>query len=495
MRIQLATRILLMIVGVLAVTLTSSVIALWSSWRVEGVLQSVVAESRARLQAAEELEIALLDQRGYVSAYMLDDGDDAWLKELRAVEPAFARWLDAAKQTASSQAEKQILESLDAEYAVYDAQRDQAIALYDAGDHERARRVLLDDVYQSYRRAYDLCEGFIAANEQAIAAVTAGARREVQLATLTVGMLVAATFALGGALLWLFFARVLFPLRRMLGEVRQFSEAADPRLEPQDELRAVGAYLQTLMTDMADTRQALRQSRVQLEQGQKLASVGKLAASVAHEIRNPLTAVKMWLFSLRKTAGGDAAVQRKFEMISDELARLESVVQSFLEFSRPPDLRLQRVDVSRLLESTVELLSHRLEERQVRVEFSPMGSLPDIEGDPEQLKQVLINLIWNAVEAMERGGVVHISALEQAEASGKPAVVVRVCDSGSGIPEEVKHQIYEPFFTTKEGGAGLGLCIAASILARHGGRLVIESSTPQGTCFAMRLLVHPETIR
>jgi signal transduction histidine kinase len=279
----------------------------------------------------------------------------------------------------------------------------------------------------------------------------------------------------------------------MIADARMFAEeGADPAQGVQDELRAVGLYLQTLMSDVADTRTVLRESRSQLMQAQKLASVGKLAASVAHEIRNPLTAVKMWLFSLRKTAGADPALHRKFDLISEELSRLEGVLQNFLEFSRPPALRLQNVNVLPLLEKTLELLSHRLAERDIQVEMAMNGALPPITADPEQLKQVLINLIWNSAEAMHDGGVVRLSAEAQSDNAGRLGVTVRIRDTGCGISEEAKAKIYEPFFTTKEDGAGLGLCIAAGIMARHGGRLALESSTPQETCFALWIPVRQE---
>ena len=157
-----------------------------------------------------------------------------------------------------------------------------------------------------------------------------------------VGISSVLTLLLGGFLLWLFFYRVLFPLRGMVADAQLYRgdrHAADKGSE-EDELRMMGNHLRNLMSDVSDTRSRLERSRNQLLVAEKLASVGKLAASVAHEIRNPLTAMKMWLFSIQEAVRGNADLGRKLGIISEEIARLESIVRDFLEFSRPLTLAL-----------------------------------------------------------------------------------------------------------------------------------------------------------
>ena len=150
------------------------------------------------------------------------------------------------------------------------------------------------------------------------------------------------TLLLGGFLLWLFFYRVLFPLRGMVADAQLYrgDRHASDKGSEEDELRMMGNHLRNLMSDVSDTRSRLERSRNQLLVAEKLASVGKLAASVAHEIRNPLTAMKMWLFSIQEAVQGNADLGRKLGIISEEIARLESIVRDFLEFSRPRTLAL-----------------------------------------------------------------------------------------------------------------------------------------------------------
>jgi signal transduction histidine kinase len=218
---------------------------------------------------------------------------------------------------------------------------------------------------------------------------------------------------------------------------------------------------------------------------EKLASVGKLAACVAHEVRNPLTAIKMWLFSLRKAVGNTPELEHRFDVIAEEITRLEGIIRSFLEFSRPPALKPRPERLSLLLDKTLELFLPRIEGREIHLSREEAADVPPVMADGEQLKQVWLNLLNNAAEAAGPGGTIHISASAASEADGRPMAVVRIRNTGTPMPDDVRQRIFEPFFSTKENGTGLGLCIAAHIMARHHGRLVLEDSTDQETSFAV----------
>ncbi len=314
--------------------------------------------------------------------------------------------------------------------------------------------------------------------------------------TWVVGISGVLTFLLGGFLLWLFFYRVLLPLRGMVAEAQLYhgDHHAYEKGSEEDELRMMGNHLRNLMSDVSDTRSRLERSRNQLLVAEKLASVGKLAASVAHEIRNPLTAMKMWLFSIRETVPGNVDLRRKLGIVSEEIARLESIVRDFLEFSRPRALDCQPQDVGAAIDQTLELLGPRFKGEKIKITYAPRPALPPVMADADQLKQVLLNLLGNAADAMAGGGEIRITSNAENDADGRPMVVVRICDAGPGMPQDIRCRIFEPFFTTKEEGTGLGLCIAAQIMAGHNGGLVLESSTEKGTTFAVWLRIAPEPI-
>lgn len=244
-------------------------------------------------------------------------------------------------------------------------------------------------------------------------------------------------------------------------------------------------------------RAQLSESRTHLERHEKLASLGVLAAGIAHEIRNPLTAIKVRLFSLKRSIPDASSVQDDVQVISDEIHRLERIVEDFLQFARPPELECRLVSLGNLVRDVGNLLEPQLARRCVRL---VRESMPEawVRADPEKLKQVLINLVQNAGQSIEGPGTVTlrvVSARRTLLGSAADVAVVEVVDTGRGIPPEVVRRLFDPFFTTKEDGTGLGLCIAARIVELHGGVIEYDTQPQRGTTFRVvlpRVLHHEE---
>jgi len=195
----------------------------------------------------------------------------------------------------------------------------------------------------------------------------------------------------------------------------------------------------------------------------------------------------MRLFSLERSLELSQTQQEDFEVISEEVRHIDTIVQNFLEFARPPKLKIQSISPSEVVDMALQLLRHRLESYGVQVELDRQHRLPMVEADPEQLKEVLINLLVNACEAMGEGGLIVIREEEGvAEPLGR-VVVIRVKDNGPGIPKSVSHKVFQPFFSTKEEGTGLGLSIAYRIVEEHGGWLSLKSKEGEGTTFTITL--------
>jgi signal transduction histidine kinase len=236
-----------------------------------------------------------------------------------------------------------------------------------------------------------------------------------------------------------------------------------------------------------ETQSELEKSREHLLQSEKLALVGKLAAGTSHSIRNPLTSVKMRLFSLSRSLDLDSNQKEDFDVISEEINHIDTIVQNFLEFSRPPRLKLQHISPSDIVDQAIQLLQHRLESYEVFIKIQRKEPLPLVQLDPEQLKEVLINVIINACEAMGQGGSIVIYEETVIEPGKFRSAAISISDNGPGIPDAVQSQIMEPFFTTKEEGTGLGLSIASRIVQEHGGRLDIQSKEGKGSTFIITL--------
>jgi signal transduction histidine kinase len=226
-----------------------------------------------------------------------------------------------------------------------------------------------------------------------------------------------------------------------------------------------------------------------MERQEKLVSLGMLAAGVAHEIRNPLTAIKAWLFIQRKQLQAGTAEYADAEIIGNEVNRLERIVKDVLLFARPSEPRLVEVDAAEPLRQVQLLLAPQLEKANIRLAME--GSVEArIRIDAHQMQQVLINLIQNAADSIGRNGTVTLrvrTGMKRLAERADEVVILEVADTGKGIPAEVEKRLFDPFFTTKETGTGLGLSIAARIVAKHGGALQYQTQVEHGTTFGIVL--------
>jgi len=239
---------------------------------------------------------------------------------------------------------------------------------------------------------------------------------------------------------------------------------------------------------IAPLQLGLTQSRGIIERQEKLASLGVLASGVAHEIRNPLTAIKFRLFSLKQAF--PALVQNEdASIVSNEINRLERIVRDFLKFARPSEPELEDVPAERMVREACDLLKGPLERLGIFVKPEILAS-SRVQADAQQIKQVLINLIQNSAEAIGRDGSITVQLREEVvelEDRPQPVAVLAVVDNGKGISPEVEARLFDPFFTTKEGGTGLGLAVAEGIVEKHGGMLRYETEMNRGTSFELVL--------
>ena len=224
-------------------------------------------------------------------------------------------------------------------------------------------------------------------------------------------------------------------------------------------------------------------------QSEKMALVGKLAAGTAHSIRNPLTSVKMRLFSLSRSCSFTDDQLEDFNVISEEIKQINKILENFLEFARPPRLKTKMKSPSEVVDSALNLLKQRLKSYQVSTTLVRKKILAETLIDPEQLKEVLVNIVINACEAMDGGGIIAIHENEQYVEPRKKVDVITITDNGPGIPQGVKEEVFNPFFTTKEHGTGLGLNIAFNIISQHGGWLTVKSREGEGASFIITLPV------
>jgi signal transduction histidine kinase len=239
---------------------------------------------------------------------------------------------------------------------------------------------------------------------------------------------------------------------------------------------------------IAPLRHQLIESHRTLERQEKLASLGSLAAGVAHEIRNPLTAIRFRLFSLKRALPGNDSESEDMTVIASELDRLERIVEDFLRFARPSEPEPVKVPAQRLLQEVRTLMAPQLAKQQITLNLED-SELLWIRADPQQIKQVMINLIQNAADSIERDGDITLRVRQERAPNRQREglAALEVSDTGKGIPPELEKRLFDPFFTTKAGGTGLGLSIAARIVEKHGGLIRCANRSGEGATFSVVL--------
>ena len=234
--------------------------------------------------------------------------------------------------------------------------------------------------------------------------------------------------------------------------------------------------------------EAIEAARARLVQSEKLAALGQLSATIAHEVRNPLAVIRSAAQSLGESAAHDPEAEKACRFITAEIDRLTNVVGSLLAFARPLRLEPRPVAVDELFDGALLLAAPDLAREHVRVE-RPATARLRVRADVDLVRQVLVGLLVNAVEAAGRNGEIVLDAHPVARSGHEdhPVVEIEVADSGPGVPAELHGRIFEPFFTTRARGTGLGLPIARQIVEAHGGTLAVGARHGGGARFVVRL--------
>jgi signal transduction histidine kinase len=362
-------------------------------------------------------------------------------------------WIDVQKPKLTSAQERAIMEQIDAAYDDYMRAARELLARLDAIGEASATMDEYDNLRKESQRLFELrrslAQAHLASKDRVMARVGAVTTQLRVLVLISLGLLCVFALALGLVV----YRDMILPLRLKLVE----SESLRDRQE-------------------------------------KLASLGVLAAGVAHEIRNPLTAIKGVVFLQQKELQPDSKEYADAKIVEREILRLERIVNDFLLLSHPADSKLAPITADAPLREVQALLAPELAGDGIQLLLADEAPPLPVSADAEQIKQVLINLVRNGAEAIGQHGVVKLRARsDRRRLAGKETrvVILEVEDNGKGIPAEVQKRLFDPFFTTKDTGTGLGLSIAVRIVQSHGGLLEYQTTPGLGTTFGIVLPARP----
>jgi two-component system NtrC family sensor kinase len=287
------------------------------------------------------------------------------------------------------------------------------------------------------------------------------------------------------AFLWRFILRPVRTLRNATERLSRGELGVQIPVRSRDELGNLAASFNSMSRELDEARQR------QMIHAEKLTSLGKLAAVVAHEINNPLSGILTYARLMRKWVDRGDDLEKKsgeiheaLQLIESESRRCGDIVRSLLTFAREQPLNISDVDVNHLVNQCIRLVEHKLELGNIVADLDLAATLPKIRGDAGQIEQLLLALIMNAIEAMPHEGVLRVTTASRSAG----AIAIEIEDNGIGIPAEIRDRLFVPFTTTKEDkGVGLGLAVSKAIVDRHHGTIAVDSEEGRGTKFSIVL--------
>lgn len=446
----------------------------------------MLSENVATIRAVAQLQDVLLQLQA-LTASSPGPPAPATTRRLAALLDEFERDMAAAEKSAKTASEHRLLEQLRRQASVYlapfRAWSQRRSPAEPAGVVPVARPDNLDELAAS-------CRQLLQINEQLVSdSVAHRSSAERWLNPLRIAMMILGPLLgiLCGVWIALGFrhsiARISVTLSstetgaaQAVGHVTVTPAGDLPALQQQVE--AVGVRIRTVVDQ-------LHQARQQLVRSERLAAIGQLAAGVAHELRNPLTSVKLLIQTAARRGPAAALNEKQLWVIQEEIARMETTIQGLLDFARPPALDRSRHDLRETVQRAISLVEGRAKQQKVAVRPQFPEQPVVVDGDHAQLHQVFVNLLLNGIEAAGQGGTVEVS-LHAAEPAGDCCRTV-FRDSGKGLPEAVREHIFEPFVTSKEHGTGLGLAVSRRIVEEHGGTIGAANHPQGGAAFTVVL--------
>jgi signal transduction histidine kinase len=287
--------------------------------------------------------------------------------------------------------------------------------------------------------------------------------------------------------------RITRPLERLSSAVRKIAKGdfdVNVAIKSSDEIGELSTSFNNMAGELKERESSLKKAQHALVQSEKMAALGTLSAGLAHEVKNPLSAVLGYAQLSKRKLGQPEALLKHLDTIETETRRCNEIIGNLMQFSRQEKGEHSRISVNAVVEKSIAIVDHQLSLKNVRIESNLADNIPDVSGNANQLQQVLMNLMINAQQAIgEEGGMVDLATFVNGD-----SVLITVSDTGPGVEADVAEKIFEPFYTTKAAGqgTGLGLSVTYGIIQDHRGKISVERAESGGAKFVITLPLEPE---
>ncbi len=459
-------------------------VSAWYVYRLQKNLADILAQNVTSQRKVQELEIRIRQLRFHSFLYLLDPSPQRQ-ERIDKDHQNFEAALTEARTVARSAEELDLLQQIDQAYRKYHQEMEQLPKLVLPKESGKDLADLADN--HPLKNIVDPSEELLKLNKNMMEESAEESQRvakQAQMTLILLGLLGPAGGLIAGYGIARGLSRSIYQLSVRVRDMAHTldQDVASVSIEAGGDLQSVDRQLQHVVRRVEEVTERQQRHQREMLRAEQLAAVGQLAAGVAHEVRNPLTSVKMLVEVALRSENRKPLSLEDLRVIHGEIVRLEQTVQGLLDFARLPAPQRAACDLRDVVAQAVELVQVRARQQRVEIELNTPKTPMIAEVDAGQLRTVLVNLFLNALDAMPAGGRLLVTL-----AADREQVRVEVADSGSGIAPEMAARLFTPFATTKATGTGLGLSISRRIVEEHGGKLTAANRSAGGACFTLTL--------
>jgi signal transduction histidine kinase len=489
MRFHISYQMIVWSLVTMAIILAGGFLIISYIYRVQDETNLLMEQNVQSARMAKELNLSLYEIRAASLTYLFDRSDER-IAYLQQKQNEFIVLLDKARQGANTEEENNLLQQIAALFSNYQQTLTNALELHRKGWIGQPNKLIVHASQDLINTIEAKTNAFISSNESAQAAYEESIQKNDNIIRTAMYALGIGGIVLGLILGWLIARIILNPIYKLVLKVRGAAgnEVVEHiKMSPGKELEELDLHINRLIGRINQAHEDLQKNRELLERSSKLAAIGKIAPALAHEIRNPLTAIKMLIYAMMQEPDLSKDKLHDLEIITHEINRVEGFLQNFLKYARPAKPQMQMTAIVPVLRETLDLLQPRFKQSHITLKEIHEQKDLRIKADPDMIKQVVMNLLLNAIESMGQEGELTFLTRIDHEAEDKEMLQISISDTGPGIPDDIRDSLFDPFVKGKDQGIGLGLSISLRIAELHHGWISAVNNTGKGATFTIHL--------
>ena len=489
MKFHISYQIIVWALVTIAIILAGGFLIISYIYKLQDETNLLIQQNIRSSRTAQELKLSLYDIRAASLTYLFDRSPER-IATLQNKQNEFIILLESARASANTDEENILTQQISALFSNYQQTLKNALELHRIGRIAQPNALIVHASQDLINTIEEKTDIFIATNENAQAAYERSIRLNEDIIRTAMYALGSSGIILGLVLGWLIARIILNPIYKLVLKVRDAagSEMVEHiRMSPGKELEELDLHINRLIGRINQAHEDLEKNRELLERSSKLAAIGKIAPALAHEIRNPLTAVKMLIYAMMQEPDISQDKRHDLEIITHEINRVEGFLQNFLKYARPAKPQMKIVSIVPVIRETLHLMQPRFKQNNIRVTENHEHENLRIKADPDMVKQIIMNLVLNAVESMGQDGELGCSTRVNADDPENQLFQICISDTGSGIPEAINDSLFDPFVKGKDQGVGLGLSISQRIAELHHGWISASNNSGKGATFIIHL--------